>query len=228
MTIHKRSTLRAAGIGAAIFLSGFSLTAHAGEAAEVRKAIAEAQGKIDSAAKIGATGEAGAIEANARSTLAEAEALFRNGDKAQAIAAAKKASGLADLALVKAHDAEKMAATEAVRDTAATTAVARERTEAANERADNAENSAQRAQESAAVAQQNAASAQAQADAMRSTPAPAVVATSTTTTATTDQEVVRKPVHRARHRVRHTSTATRTVPVARTTTTVTTDTAPQR
>ena len=173
--------------------------AHAGMNDRAQAAIAEARGKISAGNIVGAGQETIALQARAKASLNQAEALLSKGKKAEAITAAQDASMLADQAL---------AITATRKDTAATAAVG------------NAEAAAAAAQQSAAAATQQAAAANARADmaVAMATPAPVaapvpapvndVIKTpQTTTTVTTEERVAvapapvvrKKTTHKARH-----------------------------
>lgn len=87
---------RAIGVSALLAMSSLSVTAHAGLADDARKAIAAAKAKIEAGDKIGASGEAGGVQVQARAALERAEAEFGKGDKNEAIADARHAGDLAD------------------------------------------------------------------------------------------------------------------------------------
>jgi hypothetical protein len=209
-------------LGAALAALLAAGPAIAGKGDRARAAIAEASGKIDAANKIGASGDAPRLQAEAAASLRAAREDLARGHKEQAFDEANHASELADTAIGQAqrNRSEAEAAGRAHAENAA--AAARQQAAAANARADSAEQAA------------NAAAAAA--DAARNAPAPAPVVVAMpapqpppqTTTVTTEhasttavaatparRRVVRRVVHRP---VRH---ATRTV-VHRTTTTVST------
>lgn len=173
--------------------------AHAGEADRARQAIAAARAKIDAGDKLGATGDAALLQAQARTALQSAEERLHRGRKEEAITDANHASELADRAIVVAD---------------------RHHVGAEREGRVNAENAASSAQQSASeasaraeAAQNAAANANAQANALRNAPPPAPVivqapapapAPTTTTVSTSDSETVAVPVrHATRHTVHH-------------------------
>jgi len=187
---------RTVGIPALLLLSTTPALAGPGKAERARTAIAEARGKVESAARIGAGGEAPALHERAQVALANAEADLARGRKDEAIVEARHASDLAGMAIVAA-DRNKVAAERNERaDAEAAAAQSQQAAAAANDRAD--------------AAQQAAAVSAAQADALRNAPPPAPVyvpvptpAPTTTTVATTERTVVKAPVRAHVVPVRH-------------------------
>ena len=186
-------------------LLAFAIPAQAGEAERVRKAIADASGKIEISSKVATGGEAAEIEGRARAALDQAQAEFRKGRKEQAVADANNAGQLADLAVSAANRQREQAD-------------ARER-----DRAASAQAAAASAQESAAAAE----AAAARPAVVVAEPVPAPAPATTTTVTTVDKTVSATPVHhttprrRPVHHVTHT-TATPAATTEQTTTTVTT------
>lgn len=193
----------------------------AGKHERAQAAIAEARAKIDASAKIGASTQSPRLQADAQAALRSAEERLARGDKDEAIAAAHRASQLADTALGEAQRARTMnaqAATANARDAAAD---AQAQAAAANARANAAEQAAVNAQADAAIA--------------RATPAPIVmVAPPAPPTTTVTTEVVKtapvatpRPVAKrkvVRRTVRH--VAARPAPRVTTKTTTTIKTEP--
>jgi hypothetical protein len=188
----------------------------AGKADRARSAIAEAQGKIDAANKIGVSGETPHLQAEAEASLRQAREDLKSGHKEAAISEANHASQLADTALGEAQRRKNQAEADQRASTEAAAAAAQQQTLEANARADQA--------------QQNAAAAAADAAAARAAAAtPVVVPQPATTTVTTQTEkvassssgaTVRRPVKRTvvRHKTSHPASAV----TEKTTTTVTT------
>lgn len=183
-----------------------------GKGDRAKKAIAEAQGKVDAAGTAGAGGDAPRLTVEAQAALRTARDDFAAGHKESAIAAANHASQLADSAI--AVSGQRKAQNQA--DAAATTAAAQQETAAAREAADAANTRA-------ASAEQTAASASAEAQALRNTPPPAPVTTVVTTTDTTRKVAAASSRSVPKKVVRHTTTPTRSaIEQKSTTTTVTT------
>lgn len=140
----------------------------AGKHERAEAAIAEAQAKIDASARIGATTATPRMQADAEAALRTAHEELARGKKVEAIAAAHRASQLADTAMgeaQRAHNENARAATEAARSRAA----------GAQAQAADAQAEAAAQAERARAAEQAAASAQADAAAARAAP-PVVVA----------------------------------------------------
>lgn len=172
---------RTVSISALLALTAFPVTAHAGEADRARAAIAEAKGKIEAGDKVGASSGAPMLQTEARASLGNAELLLARGKKTEALAEAKHAGELADIAIVNADKAKMAASRDRRLDAEAAAASAQQSAVAADARANSAE--------------QAAAAANAQADAMRNAPAPVIVAAppTTTTVATVERTTVTTP-----------------------------------
>jgi len=194
-----------------------------------RTAIVEARAKIDAAVKVGATGEAPRLIAQAQASLRTAEEDLARSHEKDAIDDAHMASRYADEALgIAERNKNDNALAERERRLNAENAAVAERARSAN-----AENAAAAAQASAAdanaraeAAQQAASASAAEAAAARATPPPAPVTTVTveretqaaTTTVATRPVAKRKVVRRAAR-----TTTVRRVPAStKTTTTITT------
>lgn len=117
-----------------------------------RVAIGEARAKIDAANKIGAAGEVPRMVAEASAALREAEEQFKRDHDSAAIAAAHRASELADVALGEAQKSRTDAARAETGAAAMAAEDARREAAAANERAANAEAAAAAASADAAAA----------------------------------------------------------------------------
>jgi len=164
-----------AALSAALALSTPAFAAGKHERAQA--AIAEARAKIDASAKVGASAQTPQLQADAQAALRIAVERLARGDKVEAIAAAHRASQLADTAMgetQRARASNAQAATAEARDAAADAQV---QAAAANARAD--------------AAQQATANAQADAAAARATPAPIVMVAPPTPTTTVTTEVVK-------------------------------------
>lgn len=179
----------------ATMLALVATPALAGKEDRAKRAIAEAQGKIDAAEKAGTTGEAPGLVADANAALRAAREDLASDHNTAAIQAAIRASALADRAIGVANRNRAEAEAAARADAAA-------RTAAAQEQASAAAAAAQDANARAAAAEQSAALANAQAEALRNAPPPAaavVTTTETTRTASaarpaTTKKVVRRTV----------------------------------
>ncbi len=208
LTILKRGIC----VSALVLLSATS--AFAGKSDRAREAIAQAQAKVESANKVGATGEVPRIQAEAEAALRTAREELARGHKGDALTAANRASALADTALgmTEKNRAEDQNAQRSSAEAAA--ANAQQDAASANARAD--------------AAQQAAASAAADAAAARAAPPPAPVAmmpapapTTTVTTETVKSTATAAPTtHRVVKRVVHHRPATRATVTEKTTTTV--------
>lgn len=206
----------------------------AGKADRARVAIGQAQGKVDAANKLGASGEVPHLQAQAGAALRAAQEDLSRGKKEDAIAEANRASELADTAIGEAQRARTQAARAATDD-------ANARADAAQGQAVDAQQQAAAANARADAAEQSAAAAQADADAARNAPpqqvvlavpAPQPQPTTTVTTETVKQTAASTPVHHsapARRVVHHATTAHATTAHATTTekTTTTVTTSPQ-
>ena len=153
------SAVSCAAMSAALAFSTPALAAGKHERAEA--AIAEARAKIDASAKVGASAQTPRLQADAAAALRTAEERLARGDKEEAIAAAHRASQLADTALGEAQHARTVNAQAATANAQDAAADAQAQAAAANARAN--------------AAEQAAASAQADAAAARATPPPAPV-----------------------------------------------------
>lgn len=195
-------TVRAFAAASALFLA--SGPAMAGDEERALAAIAQAQGKIDAAAKLKAGDVDPAVLAKAQASLRLAQEQLKSGKEQAAIRAAVEAQQFADTAI---GQSQARAETDAhIRDAVA--ANAQQDAAAANARADAAERAAASA----------AADAQAARAAALATPATTTVTTETVKTAPT--ATVRKAA--PRKVVRKTTTApVRASVVEKTTTTVT-------
>lgn len=87
-----------AAVVAASVIATVPSTAFAGDRDNARVAIAGAKAKIDLNERNGITGEAAQTQARARMALEKAEMQFKKSNEDSAIAAAKEADSLADLA----------------------------------------------------------------------------------------------------------------------------------
>lgn len=209
-------------IAGTLAMSALSLTmatpAFAGKANDLRRAIAAAQAKIDTAHTMGAGHMLPAETAQAEEALTNARNAFKDGRKDEALEDAAHATALADTAIGQiqsAKDAALAAAHDdrnaAVADASAQVADAQAQAAAANQRAADAAQSAQAAQAAALAAATPPAPAKVETTVTTSTPV-----TTRKTTTTTRKKVVRRPV-------RHT-TSTAAAGTVKTTTTVTTGT----
>ncbi len=184
----------------------------AGKADRARAAIAEATGKVDAAAKVGTSGDAPRLSAEASAMLRQAKQDLASGHKEQAFDDANRASQLADSAIGVSQ---------------------RARTEAEQAQRASAENSAAAAQQDAAAAnaradaaQQAAAAAAADAAAARAAPPVVIAAPAPTSTTVTTAESVTTPVatrttttKTKKATVRHTAPRAKAVVAKKTTTT---------
>ena len=158
------------GVALAALLALTATPANAGKEDRAKRAIAEAQGKIDAAEKAGTGGEVPDILARANAALRTAKEDLAADHNTAAIQAANRASMLADTAIGVANKA-RIEADEAQRaDAAAAAAAAADQAAAANARA--------------SAAEQAAAAASAEAAALRNAPPPPTVAEVTTTETT--------------------------------------------
>ncbi|MFZ4687618.1 MAG: hypothetical protein ACOYLS_00130 [Polymorphobacter sp.] len=159
-------------ISALLLLSALPVTAQAaGQGDQARAAIAEARGKVDASGKVAAGGDAMALQVRAREALVSAQASLNNGKKETAIADARHASELADLAIAAAERSKAGAVVDARIDASNTAAIADQAVAAADARA--------------ATAEQAAAAAAL---------AAALPPASVTTVVTTEKELVQAPV----------------------------------
>ena len=87
------------GLAAASLAAGLvPATAWAGDEDDARVAIAAARAKIDAGDKAGVGGQAADVQARARAALDQAMALFKKDKDRAALASARQADALADLA----------------------------------------------------------------------------------------------------------------------------------
>lgn len=193
-------SLRAFAAASALFLA--SGPALAGDEERALKAIAEAQGKIDAAAKLKAGDFDPDVLARAQASLRLAQEKLKSGKEQDAITAAVEAQQFADTVIGR---SQARAETDA-QVQASTAAAAQQDAAAANARADAAERAA----------------ASAAADAQAARAAAATVPATTTVTTETVKAAPAKTVRKAPAKkvVRKTTTAPAAV-VERTTTTVT-------
>lgn len=182
-----------------------------GKADRARAAIAQASGKIEASGKIGVSGDAPRLHAQAQAALRTAQESLASGHKEDAIAQANHASELADMALNQAQR-DRTNAAHAQQAQAASVAInAQADAAAANARADTAE-------QAAAAAAADAAAARAAPPVVVAAPAP----TTTVTTETTKAVTAAKPaVRRVVRTVRH--PGVKATATEKTTTTVTTN-----
>ena len=165
-----------------------------GKNEQATAAIAAAQAKIDAANKVGASGSVPQLQASAGAALRDAQTLLSRGKKDEALAAANRASELADRAI---GESQKVASQQSMmQQNDAASAAASARQEAAN-----ANVRAQSAEQAATAAAQDAAAARAAPPVVVVTPAPAAqpapVAESTTvTTETSSATSTRRPAPR--------------------------------
>jgi hypothetical protein len=204
-----------AGISAAIILTSSSAALAEGKKDRAEQAIVVASTKIDAANKVGAAGQLPRMQAAAAAALREAREDLASGHKEQAIAAANRASQLADTALGEAQRMKTEAAASQRSKAEEATDAAQRQASAANTRAESAERAAASA----------AADAQAARNARPIVVAPAEPAPTTTTVTTETKHSRAMPVrHRVRHVVHHRATHPRDGATSvKTTTTVKTD-----
>ncbi len=192
----------AAAPGALIVLT--ATPAHAeGKGDRADKAIAEASGKVDIAAKLPTAGAVPQMQADASAALREARELRSSGKKDEAIALAMKASEISDRAVAEAKMAQAQNNAAASADVASAQASAAD----ANARADAAEQAARAASADAAAARAAPPVLIAQAQ----QPTTTEVTTTTTKAAPTTarrRTVVRKTTARPVARVAATETTT--------------------
>ncbi len=175
--------------------------AFAGKANDARAAIASAKGKIEAGDKVGASVEAGRMQAQARAALQNAESALSHGHKDEAITAARHAGELADQALILADQRKTAAATADRRGAEAEADAAHDTAAAATARAASAEQSAAMNAQAAQSNAQMAADANARADAMRAAPPAMASATTTTERIITPAPTVKRHVtHHGLHR----------------------------
>lgn len=182
----------AAAPGALIALSGTAAMAE-GKGDRADKAIAEAQGKVDMAAKLPVHGNVADMQAQASAALRDAREAQASGHKEAAINQAMKASEIADRAMAEARTAQA----DVNASHAADVQAAQQAAMAANDRAAAAEQTAQAAQADAAAARATPPIVVAQAP--QPAPTTTEVTTSTSTTAArpaATRHVVKKTVTR--------------------------------
>ena len=83
---------------ASLAAAAMPATAWAGDEDDARVAIAAARAKIDAGEKAGVGGQAADVQARARTALDQAMVLFKKGKDRAALAQARQADALADLA----------------------------------------------------------------------------------------------------------------------------------
>lgn len=138
-----RTMTRAVSISTLLAFAAMPIAANAaGQADQARAAIAEARGKIDASDKTSSGPEAAALQLRAREALVSAQASLNNGKKETAIADARHASELADLAIAAAEKNKVGAVQDARMDASITAAAAQQSVAAADARATAAENAA--------------------------------------------------------------------------------------
>ncbi|MDO6415524.1 hypothetical protein Q4F19_14125 [Sphingomonas sp. BIUV-7] len=184
-------------------LIALTAPAHAeGKGDRADKAIAEAQGKVDMAAKLPGGGATAQMQADASAALRESREARSSGHKEEAITLAMKGSELSDRAVAEAKTVSAQRAANASADVASAQASAAD----ANARAASAEQAANAASADAAAARAAPPVVIAQA------PAPTTTEVTTTTTkaapsvATKKRVVVRKTTARPAARVAETTT----------------------
>ena len=206
----KRFILTTSGAALAAMMILSSPASAEGKADRARQAIAAASAKVDAANKVGATGEVPGLQAEAAHNLATAKEMLAAGHKEDAIAAANRATAIADTAIGKTQQSQN-AQVSAVADAAA-----------------NAQQDAAAANARAAAAEQAAAAASADAAAARAAPpvvvAPAPVATTVSTETTKTSAVASSTPVKKKVVVKQSArkAAPRAAVTEKTTTTVTT------
>ncbi|EQA99811.1 MASP [Sphingobium quisquiliarum P25] len=199
-------TIRTLAAASALFLTAGP--ALAGDEERALAAIAQAQGKIDAAAKLKASEIDPAVLAKAQASLRLAQERLESGKEQDAIKAAIEAQQFADTAI---GQSQARVETDA-QVQASTAAAAQQDAAAANARADAAERAA-----AAAAADARAARAAAVAP-----PEPAATTVTTETVKTAPATTTRKTTSATRKAVRKTTSApARATVVEKTTTTVT-------
>lgn len=141
-----RSVMNGVALSAMLFASGAAMAE--GKADRARKAIAEAQGKIEAANKLAPNGEVPNLQAGAVSSLKLAREDLKSGNKDQSIAEAIHAGELADRAIGVSQRMQSAQADQHAADAAA----AQQEAASANARAESAEASANAAAADAAAA----------------------------------------------------------------------------
>lgn len=196
--------MRVLAVASALFLA--SGPALAGDEERALAAIAQAQGKVDAAARLKAGDVNPAVLAKAQASLRLAQEQLKSGKEQAAIRAAVEAQQFADTAI---GQSQARAETDA-QIQASTAATAQQDAAAANARAEAAERAAASA----------AADAQA-ARAAAAVPAPATTTVTTETVKTAPAPAARRATHTKRKVVRRSSSPARPTVVEKTTTTVT-------
>jgi hypothetical protein len=153
-----RKTLFAALLASSAMALAVTTPAHADKRDRAQEAIAAAEAKIHTAESLGTSTASPAATADARASLAIAREELKSGHKSNSIAAAIRASALADTAIGESQRSKD----EAI---AAANAAQREGVAAAHDQAAAAQDQAAGAQDQAAAARQQAADANARADA---------------------------------------------------------------
>lgn len=206
---------RNAGIAALLALS--ASVAHAGDDERARAAIASALAKIETAARLPASGQSGDFQTQARNALDKAERALKKGQEEAALSDANRAGEFADLAVGASS-----------RNTAAAEADATAVADAAVAQAGAAEAQAAAADARAASAEQAAAASAAEAAALRNATPPAPPAPPVTTVATVETTQTRAATSTPRRAKPRTTVRTSTaVPAVTEKTTTTVTTTPQ-
>lgn len=142
--------ISSAALSAALLMTSPAMAA--GKADRARAAIAEANGKVDAAAKVATGGESARMQSEAAALARQAQQNLASGHKEQAFDDANRASLLADNAITEANHAKTAAVHDARANAQATAAAAQQDAAAANARADAAQQSAAAAAADAAAA----------------------------------------------------------------------------
>lgn len=187
---HLLTGIAAAGV---LAMAAASPALAEGKGDRAQQAMAEAQGKIDTAGKLPQVGETAHLEIDAQNALRQAHELVSAGHKEEAIHAALHASELADRATAVSLQQQHAANVDARSNAAAAQSDAAQ----ANARADAAEGAAK-------AAQADAAAARAQPPVVIAQAAPVATQVTTETTKSTTatpakahvvKKVVRTPAH---------------------------------
>lgn len=200
---------------AASALAVAATPAYAGKEDRARAAIAAAEAKIHTAETLGAGSQLPRETANARAALAMAREHFSADRNTESIAAAIRASSIADAAIGELQNDRQ----QALADERANAHIASQQASVAQQQATVAQQEAANANDRAAMAERSAAASAAEAQSARSALA-AQQAAEVETTVTTQQPAARS-TPRTRTTVKRT-TARRTVAPSQTTTTTTT------
>ena len=198
------SKLSVAAIATAFTLASPALAGGKNEQAVA--AIAAAQARIDAANKVGASGSVPGLQAGAGAALRDAQTLLSRGRKDEAIAAASRASELADRAIGEAQKTASQQSMMQQNEAAAAASSARQEAATANARAQSAE-------QAATAAAQDAATARAAPPVVVVTPTPqpaptpAPAATTVTTETSSSVATPKAPVRRVVKRTPRRTTA---------------------